>query len=737
MTSTSAQDYKQAHRFADITYSGVFNDETNLNKLNEFNLGLLNFKPLEDSYGPITVLDGRETDILTLQEDKISYVLQGKNLLSDSTGGGAVTSVPEVLGTQIARIEDYGNSNNPESYAVWGADKFFTDAKRGAVLQLKGSSAQSEQLQVISEFGMRSFFRDFFIEDFNTFKLGGYDPYMNEYVLTNSNLQIPELPQEINCGVSRTITLNGESEQFIYQLGNLVGLVTVTFFVTDYSGVPIPYTGTYNGAVVLSGNITSDGLVSITFDKNIVSQDELILNFGAYGSSTNTLVEVTVSCPDAPTITVIQVAITSNNEEGQFVHNEYRWLDGTFVSALQSEQVEFNSGTGLIVSQYTSTSAPQGGNLIPANGATVRIISNKISALGDDFVFNPVLNKFRYHRSSTLYTNTPAQVQALLNVATTATPISGAAPTYEANFPMPNTSDEFLYLIWDYRAPTPIELCFSDVSCAEACCECESDPVPTDNLLVELCYDSLSTTTSPLTEVIPPTSGVTVGSFVNLTINPDCTYVVTAVTQASVTDTVSNIQGTKTDCSQICDQYEFSAVGLSSGTYSYVDCSGVIQNGTVPAGQSIQVCANSISALTNITATHLCGCSLNLIVERCQEPNTGTPDTQIISFNGENIGQLVNLTGGQFTGCKYEVIATTLDPVTASKLSNQTGQCCNAYFVENITPTTQLFSYVDCFNIAQSFNISAGGVQIVCLQDFTQQPLNFSVTFQTCDCTPT
>ena len=89
------------------------------------------------------------------------------------------------------------------------------------------------------------------------------------------------------------------------------------------------------------------------------------------------------------------------------------------------------------------------------------------------------------------------------------------------------------------------------------------------------------------------------------------------------------------------------------------------------------------------------------------------------------------------SGCKYEVIATTLDPVTASMQNNESGQCCNAYFVENITPTTQLFSYVDCFNIAQSFNITAGGVQIVCLQDFTQEPLNFSVTFQTCDCTPT
>ena len=31
--TTSGQLYKQAHRFADLTYSGVFNDESNVNKL--------------------------------------------------------------------------------------------------------------------------------------------------------------------------------------------------------------------------------------------------------------------------------------------------------------------------------------------------------------------------------------------------------------------------------------------------------------------------------------------------------------------------------------------------------------------------------------------------------------------------------------------------------------------------------------------------------------------------------
>ena len=151
MTSVAAQDYKEADRFADITYSGIYNDESNVNKLNEFNLGLLNYKALEDSFGPIYRLDGRETDVLTLQEDKISYVLAGKNLLSDAAAGSAITSVPEVFGTQIARDEKYGITFNPESYVHWGYDRFFTDAKRGAVIQLKGDSYSNEKLNVVSE----------------------------------------------------------------------------------------------------------------------------------------------------------------------------------------------------------------------------------------------------------------------------------------------------------------------------------------------------------------------------------------------------------------------------------------------------------------------------------------------------------------------------------------------------------------------------------------------------------
>ena len=74
-----------------------------------------------------------------------------------------------MLGTQVARVEEYGISSNPESFATYGAFKFFTDAKRASVIMLRGAG-QQEQLNVVSDIGMRSYFRDLFIGSFNKFK---------------------------------------------------------------------------------------------------------------------------------------------------------------------------------------------------------------------------------------------------------------------------------------------------------------------------------------------------------------------------------------------------------------------------------------------------------------------------------------------------------------------------------------------------------------------------------------
>jgi len=44
VTTVAAQDYKAADKFSDITYSGIYNGESNINRLNEFNKGLSNYK---------------------------------------------------------------------------------------------------------------------------------------------------------------------------------------------------------------------------------------------------------------------------------------------------------------------------------------------------------------------------------------------------------------------------------------------------------------------------------------------------------------------------------------------------------------------------------------------------------------------------------------------------------------------------------------------------------------------
>ena len=181
------QEYKEANRYADITYSGVYNEETNINKLNEFNLALVNYTTLDKNFGPIEVMHARLSDILVLQEDKISYVLaNGKNLFSDATAGASIINTPEVLGQQVPRIEQYGISNNPESFAAYGPDVFFTDAKRNAVINLQGGTV-NEQLNVISTLGLRSWFRDLFKDNPNGLKLGGFDPYSNEYILSSTS----------------------------------------------------------------------------------------------------------------------------------------------------------------------------------------------------------------------------------------------------------------------------------------------------------------------------------------------------------------------------------------------------------------------------------------------------------------------------------------------------------------------------------------------------------------------
>ena len=474
--TVAEQDYREAHRFADLTFSGRYSDEANINRLNEFNFSTQNFKNLEDSFGPVQKLFGRKTDILVLQEDKISYVLAGKNLISDAAGGGAITTNPEVLGTQIAREEVYGISNNPESFVCYGFDKYFTDAKRGAVLQLKGTSAQNEKLTVISENGMRGWFRDLFIDGFATQKLGGYDPYMNEFVLGSNCIALPVSDVTENCGV--TVEYNtlvvGSNKTFTVELGNSVGIVTVSWTAGLIApGASWGVTVVYDGVTYNSPTNTAAG--SLTFDKQNITNTTATVTIGASVSNVQA-VALTVSCPAAPIITVRTIVVTSDVNANALITRYYNYTNGTYNGPLISQQVPFVTGNSVpLVSSYISTTGAQGTASIPVNTSTVQI--GTVKKPNDDYVFNVSQDKFGYLRSNLDYQNNPANIAQLITDITAAgqfltTDVSLAPSKYFGTFTMPNNTDGFLYLVYDLRSSTQLQMCYSSTDASDACCGC-------------------------------------------------------------------------------------------------------------------------------------------------------------------------------------------------------------------------------------------------------------------------
>tara|TARA_R110001592_G_scaffold347275_3_gene640714 strand:- start:5242 stop:10065 length:4824 start_codon:yes stop_codon:yes gene_type:complete len=582
--TTTVQDYKTEHRFSDITYSGIYNEEGNVNKLNEFNAGLLNFKPLEQSFGPVMKLFARETDVLTLQEDKISYVLSGKNLLSDAGGGDSLTSVPQVLGTQLARIEEYGISFNPESFSQWGPDKYFTDGKRGVVLQLTGTSAQNDRITAISAQGMRPWFRDLFNNSLGTQKLGGYDTYMNEYVLSSNQRPIP-LPIECNqCGITQQINLVNQKATFDYcvDVGETVGVVDIDYTVASLSGT-FNISALYDGNTVTTGNVTTSGKLS--FNKNKILVDEVKLNLGTSGSA---IITITVSCPKADVITIKLIHLSSDNDAGLTIHDEYRWVDGTFQSPLQSEAVTFATGTYPVVSLFEIITGPQGGGVIPTNGSTITMKSNKFSS--DNYVFDIAQDDFKYLRSDTVYNNNSADIGALLAASSNATPIN--VPTngnvaYTADFTMPNTG-EFLYLIWDYRTSTPLDLCFG-ASATIACCECGDTGNTGSKWGLSDCD------TGDLRIINDPNSLYSVGDVVQYQLAQGgfirCGEIIASSTLTPTAflygTGVSYVCGDTTHCNisdgtgVTCTEYTVSTSSPQANSFSYIACDGTSGGGSI------------------------------------------------------------------------------------------------------------------------------------------------------------
>lgn len=171
-------------RFNSMIYSGIFNSRTGINNTNEFSVGTDITRSADPINGSIQKLYAEDTALLIFQQDKVSRAPIDKDVIYNAEGGGSLTASNMVIGDIIPYAGEYGISNNPESFAVYGYRKYFTDKNRNAVLRLS-----RDGMTEISQYGMIDYFRDQFgALDTQTYgkgkAIGAYDIYNKQYVLS-------------------------------------------------------------------------------------------------------------------------------------------------------------------------------------------------------------------------------------------------------------------------------------------------------------------------------------------------------------------------------------------------------------------------------------------------------------------------------------------------------------------------------------------------------------------------
>lgn len=161
-----------------LMFSGIINPNTKVNRLNEFIKADGIQKDINPKYGEIQKLYAQD-NLFVFCHDKVVKVLANKDALYNADESANLIATPNVLGQAIGLNGEYGICDNPESFATFGFNIFFTDRHRGKVLKLTPINGQ---INDISKLGLTDFFRDriYSADDL----IGSYDEYSNKYILS-------------------------------------------------------------------------------------------------------------------------------------------------------------------------------------------------------------------------------------------------------------------------------------------------------------------------------------------------------------------------------------------------------------------------------------------------------------------------------------------------------------------------------------------------------------------------
>ena len=416
--------YSQVRNIASLTYSGAFDETTNYNSLNEFNLSRANYKDLDDRYGSIQKLFTKDTNLIVFQQYKVHNILYNKNILFDSIGGGQVTSIENVLGNEVPFAGEFGIGNHPESFAYYGNAMYHTDHNKRAVIRIGGDG-----IQAISQNGMVSEFVKLFDQHKNTFIFGGFDDKKQQYYLTFSDIEKNIEQEELLCNteISGIITDN-KSYSFIVPVPTQTFTMNIQYSFSENSDVTISSGVSVEvvSDLVGSGTITYEKTTNLDYIEFLVTTDE----------ENKVDFSLIPECPEIPTGKVVLMVVNDEADASKSAQTSYTWkelVSGASGGNLNNEVLEADG-----VSRNEMLVGNEGFNEIPANGSTV-----SVKVKDGSFDFTPC-NRIGY-----LVSDLELDVNDVLDDASWLE-LDFVGDTAKGSFTfLKPTEDHILYLIWD------------------------------------------------------------------------------------------------------------------------------------------------------------------------------------------------------------------------------------------------------------------------------------------------
>lgn len=329
----------QQHKSNSIIYSGIYNSRTGINKTNEFSVGQDITKSVDPANGSIQKLYAENTNLIIFQESKVSQALIDKNAVYSADGQPMTTSGAFVIGQIQAYAGNYGISTNPESFAVYGYRKYFTDRNQNAVLRLS-----QDGITEISAYGMLDYFRDGLSAVSTTGRVVGmWDMHNKQYVLSMQPSTAPSGAEQRDTP-KRSLTTafdedsNGWTSRFSFdpQVG---GSLRNNFYTFKNGGIWEHYSTAVNKGTFY--NLTVNSFVTMVFNASVSEVKNFnTLNYeGSLGWELESLITDTdMAIPVQPFTQVYNLA----NIQNQLFSNTFKRKENKYFATIMNNTAPGN-----------------------------------------------------------------------------------------------------------------------------------------------------------------------------------------------------------------------------------------------------------------------------------------------------------------------------------------------------------------------------------------------------------